>query len=100
MTKNLDKEGLRSVFDNYELLFIDLWGVVHNGIELHENAIHTLSKISEAKKDYILLTNAPRPNKTAKNFLEKFENVLLFLTVVCLLVIIFDVFILSKCIFK
>ena len=71
MTKNLDGEGLRSVFDNYELLFIDLWGVVHNGIELHENAIHTLSKISEAKKDYILLTNAPRPNKTVKIFLEK-----------------------------
>ena len=71
MTKNLDGEGLRSVFDNYELLFIDLWGVVHNGIKLHENAIHTLSKISEAKKDYILLTNAPRPNKTVKIFLEK-----------------------------
>jgi len=71
MTKNLDGEGLRSVFDNYELLFIDLWGVVHNGIELHENAIHTLYKISEAKKDYILLTNAPRPNKTVKIFLEK-----------------------------
>ena len=71
MTKNLDGKGLRSVFDNYELLFIDLWGVVHNGIELHENAIHTLSKILEAKKDYILLTNAPRPNKTVKIFLEK-----------------------------
>jgi len=71
MTKNLDDEGFRSVFDNYELLFIDLWGVVHNGIELNENAIHTLSKISEAKKDYILLTNAPRPNKAVKIFLEK-----------------------------
>jgi HAD superfamily hydrolase (TIGR01459 family) len=71
MTKNLDSEGLRSVFDNYELFFIDLWGVVHNGIELHENAVHALSKISEAKKNYILLTNAPRPNKIVKNFLEK-----------------------------
>ena len=71
MTKNLDGKGLRTVFDSYELLFIDLWGVVHNGIELHENAIDTLSKISEAKKDYILLTNAPRPNKTVKIFLEK-----------------------------
>ena len=58
MTKNLDGEGLRSVFDNYELFFIDLWGVVHNGIELHENAVHTLSKISEAKKIiYFLLTH-------------------------------------------
>ena len=71
MTKNLDTEGFRSVFDNYELFIIDLWGVVHNGIELHKNAIHTLSKITEAKKNYILLTNAPRPNKIVKIFLEK-----------------------------
>ena len=70
MTKNLDDEGLRSVFYNYELFFIDLWGVVHNGIELHKNAINTLSKITEAKKNYILLTNAPRPNKIVKIFLE------------------------------
>ena len=71
MTKNLDDQGLRSVFYNYELFFIDLWGVVHNGIELHKNAINTLSKITEAKKKYILLTNAPRPNKIVKIFLEK-----------------------------
>ena len=70
MTKNLDVEGLSSVFDNYELFFIDLWGVVHNGIELHKSAINTLSKITEAKKNYILLTNAPRPNKIVKIFLE------------------------------
>jgi len=71
MTKNLDDEGLRSVFQNYDLFFIDLWGVVHNGIELHENAIYALSKITEAKKNYILLTNAPRPNKNVRIFLEK-----------------------------
>ena len=71
MTKNLDVEGFRSVFENYELFFIDLWGVVHNGIELHKNAIHALSKITEAKKKYILLTNAPRPNNNVKIFLEK-----------------------------
>ena len=53
MTKNLDAEGLRSVFDRYELFFIDLWGVVHNGIELHENAIHALSKITDAKSLFV-----------------------------------------------
>ena len=50
MTKNLDSEGLRAIIENYDLFFIDLWGVVHNGIELHENAIHALSKITDAKK--------------------------------------------------
>ena len=71
MTKNLDNEGLRSVFKNYDLFFIDLWGVIHNGIELYKESVNVLTKISEAKKNYILLTNAPRPNKNVENFLEK-----------------------------
>ena len=71
MTKNLDKEGLSSIADYYQLFYVDLWGVVHNGIYLHEEAIKTLQEISKKKKDYILLTNAPRPNNVVKSFLEK-----------------------------
>jgi len=71
MTKNLDKEGLKSIIDNYDIFYIDLWGVVHNGISLHKNAIVALKEITKAKKDYVLLTNAPRPNKIVKAFLEK-----------------------------
>jgi len=71
MTKNLDKEGLRSIIDRYDIFYIDLWGVVHNGIVLHAKAIGTLIEINKAKKDYVLLTNAPRPNETVKVFLEK-----------------------------
>ena len=50
MTKNLDKEGLSSIADNYELFYIDLWGVVHNGISLHQEAIETLKQINSKKK--------------------------------------------------
>jgi HAD superfamily hydrolase (TIGR01459 family) len=71
MTKNLDKEGLSSIADNYELFYIDLWGVVHNGIKLHEKAILTLKEITKKNKEYVLLTNAPRPNSTVKVFLKK-----------------------------
>ena len=71
MIKNLDNEGLRSIVDNYDIFYIDLWGVVHNGIILHKKAIHTLIEITKAKKKYVLLTNAPRPNKLVKIFLEK-----------------------------
>ena len=70
MTKNLDKEGLSSIVDNYELFYIDLWGVIHNGIKLHEKAINALKQISKKNKDYVLLTNAPRPNSSVKKFLE------------------------------
>ena len=71
MTINLDNNGLKSIIENYDLFFIDLWGVVHNGVKLNEKAIDVLAKISEAKKKYILLTNAPRPNSIVKIFLEK-----------------------------
>ena len=71
MTKNLDKEGLSSIVDNYHLFYIDLWGVVHNGVHLHNEAIQTLKEITKKNKDYVLLTNAPRPNSAVKSFLEK-----------------------------
>tara|TARA_B100001057_G_scaffold451864_1_gene495318 strand:- start:1108 stop:1926 length:819 start_codon:yes stop_codon:yes gene_type:complete len=71
MTKNLDKDGLRSIVDEYQLFYVDLWGVVHNGVSLHQEAIKVLNEITKKKKDYILLTNAPRPNYVVKSFLEK-----------------------------
>ena len=71
MTKNLDNDGLRSIVENYDIFYIDLWGVIHNGITLHKNAIQALEEISKANKKYVLLTNAPRPNKTVKASLEK-----------------------------
>ena len=71
MTKNLDKEGLSSIADDYQLFYVDLWGVVHNGISLHKEAIKVLNEITKKNKDYILLTNAPRPNSTVKSFLKK-----------------------------
>ena len=45
MTKNLDKEGLSSIIGDYQLFYIDLWGVVHNGISLHDKAIKTLKEM-------------------------------------------------------
>jgi HAD superfamily hydrolase (TIGR01459 family) len=71
MTKNLDSEGLRSIAENYDLFYIDLWGVVHNGVELHNNAIIALKKLLEFNKKFVLLTNAPRPIETVKVILEK-----------------------------
>ena len=71
MTKNLDNAGLQSIAENYDLFYIDLWGVVHNGINLNEQAILVLRELSKMNKSFVLLTNAPRPNKTVKAFLEK-----------------------------
>ena len=71
MAKNLDKDGLKSIVENYDIFYVDLWGVIHNGITLHQKAIKALEEITKANKNYILLTNAPRPNKVVKTILEK-----------------------------
>ena len=71
MSENLDNNGLRSIAENYDIFYIDLWGVIHNGINLHKNAIETLEEITKMNKEYVLLTNAPRPKKSVQLFLEE-----------------------------
>ena len=71
MTANLEEIGLSSIVDQFDLFFIDIWGVVHNGIKLYPDAINVLERLHDKNKDYVLLTNAPRPNSTVINFLKK-----------------------------
>jgi HAD superfamily hydrolase (TIGR01459 family) len=71
MTKNLDSTGLKSIADQYDLFFIDLWGVVHNGVELYQESIDVLEKLLDIKKELVLLTNAPRPNCNVVDFLKR-----------------------------
>ena len=71
MTSNLDEKGLRSIFDAYDVFFIDIWGVLHNGLDLFENSVEVLKELEKNKKKYVLLTNAPRPNFTVIKYLKK-----------------------------
>tara|TARA_Y100000590_G_scaffold313004_1_gene353811 strand:+ start:63 stop:875 length:813 start_codon:yes stop_codon:yes gene_type:complete len=71
MTVNLTNTGLREIANGFDLYYIDIWGVLHNGIKLHEEAVNTLLKLDELGKEYILLTNAPRPNSDVIKFLKK-----------------------------
>jgi len=71
MTLNLDKKGVKSIIKEFDLFFIDIWGVIHNGISLYDESVNVLSEIENLNKEYVLLTNAPRPNKTVMNFLKK-----------------------------
>jgi len=70
MPENLDNKGLKSIVEKYDLFFIDIWGVIHNGVHLFEKSIKCLDELDELGKKYILLTNAPRPNTTVINFLK------------------------------
>ena len=71
MPKNLDELGLKSIANEYDIFFIDIWGVLHNGINLYQSSIEVLNQIEKLNKKYVLLTNAPRPNKTVIEFLKR-----------------------------
>ncbi len=66
-------KGLSEVQSNYDAFFIDLWGVVHNGIKLHSQAINVLENLNKLKKRFVLMSNAPRPSKNIENFLLKLK---------------------------
>ena len=68
MTKKTIK-GLSEIYHKYDTFFIDLWGVVHNGIQLYPGAIEVLEKLNKLGKKFVLLSNAPRPSKNVEKFL-------------------------------
>jgi len=49
MISNLDTEGLSKIAFDYDLFYIDIWGVIHNGVKLNFSAIETLKKLKENK---------------------------------------------------
>ena len=71
LTKPHKIEGLKQIFEKYDVYFIDLWGVMHNGVECYAEAITVLKELKNHKKKVILISNAPRPSRTVNLFLEK-----------------------------
>lgn len=52
--------GLGAVADRYDGFIVDLWGVVHDGASPYPSAEQTLSRLKQAGKRTVLLSNAPR----------------------------------------
>ena len=66
-------KGLSQVQSKYDAFFIDLWGVLHNGIELFSGAVEVLENLNKLNKRFVLMSNAPRPSKSVKKFLLKLK---------------------------
>ena len=60
MTKCFEIRKLEQIEDNYEIFLIDLWGVVHNGINLFTNVLEVFSRLKQKNKKIVFITNAPR----------------------------------------
>ena len=54
--------GLSEFDGRYDVVFCDVWGVVHNGQERYPAACEALQRFRAQGGTVILITNAPRPN--------------------------------------
>ena len=62
-------KGLSQVQSKYDAFFIDLWGVIHNGVQLYPRAINVLENLNKLNKRFVLLSNAPRPSRSVEKYL-------------------------------
>jgi HAD superfamily hydrolase (TIGR01459 family) len=53
--------SLSEISSNYEALFVDLWGCVHDGVEAIPSAVAALQEYRKGGGIVILVTNSPRP---------------------------------------
>ena len=72
MNNPIELKNLSEIVKDYECFFIDLWGVVHNGVYLFENVQDVLERLKQSEKKIFFLTNAPRRSKVIKKQLLKF----------------------------
>jgi HAD superfamily hydrolase (TIGR01459 family) len=58
MTQIID--SLADIANRYDVLLVDLWGCVHNGVTAYDEAVATLRGFKQGGGTVVLLTNAPR----------------------------------------
>lgn len=59
-------EHFSEISSNYDAVFCDLWGCLHNGKRPFETAVTALQTFKEAGGFVLLLTNSPRPKSSVE----------------------------------
>lgn len=62
MTTPIMRRGLSAVKDQFNVIFCDVWGVLHNGERVYQRAVEALQYFRENGGAVIMVTNAPRPS--------------------------------------
>lgn len=62
---------VRSLLDEYKAYIIDLWGVVHDGVALHDGIEDVLAYMRDAGKPYIFLSNTNMVADQVSDFMEE-----------------------------
>ena len=64
--------ALPEISNQYDAMFVDLWGCVHNGVEAYPEAIEALRAYRASGGVVVLVTNSPRSRKEVFKQIERF----------------------------
>ncbi len=57
--------------ERYDGFVLDLWGVIHDGVNAFPHAVETLKQLRAAGKRTLLLSNVPRPNDAVQTMMRR-----------------------------
>jgi HAD superfamily hydrolase (TIGR01459 family) len=63
--------GFAPLAERYDGFVLDLWGVIHDGINAFPHAIEALRQLRAAQKRTLLLSNVPRPNAAVQTMMQR-----------------------------
>jgi len=63
--------GFAALAARYDGFVLDLWGVIHDGVNAFPHAVECLSRLRESGKRTLLLSNVPRPNDAAQALMQR-----------------------------
>ena len=64
-------KGMAALAERYDGFILDLWGVIHDGVNPYPGAADCLARLRDAGKRCVLLSNAPRRNFAAEAMLRR-----------------------------
>ena len=66
-----DASGIRNIVDDYDVFLLDMWGVMHDGINPYEGVPEVVQKLKDANKKLIILSNSSKRRTNSVKMLKK-----------------------------
>jgi len=63
--------GFAPLAERYDGFVLDLWGVIHDGVNAFPHAVDTLGHLKATGKRTLLLSNVPRPNDAVRTMMRR-----------------------------
>ena len=63
--------GFAPLAERYDGFVLDLWGVIHDGVNAFPHAVECLGHIRKTGKRALLLSNVPRPNDAVRTMMRR-----------------------------